>query len=214
MQKSLLLFPILFISACTHLPSQKASPKVANNQHQNYALCNTSHASQSGHCLQLELASYRHRKYQKKQIFLSDRKANLYMGAGMAGLNNPQNPSGDVDNLAIAVGGKLATPYATFRPELQMGERSYSFNPSVTHDFQITGNGLGAIDGNFGIGYSLNKSENNNVLGNSDSAFIRIGAEGYLDGNIVSGIALMIAPWGYNSSDTAIAGVGYLGVSF
>ena len=212
MSKSLLSTALL-VSACSHLPNREPAAVLSHTECQNFIRTHSTPQQQNG-CLQLKLASYNYRKNQKKQIFLSDRKANLYMGAGMAGLNNPKTPSGDVDNLAIAIGGKLATPHITFRPELQMGERSYSFTPSVTHDFQITGNGLGEIDGNFGIGYSLNNSENNNVLGNSDSAFIRIGAEGYLDGNIVSGIALMIAPWGYNSSDTAIAGVGYLGVSF
>lgn len=136
------------------------------------------------------------------------------MGAGVAALNNPENPSGDVDNISVAVGGKMAVMDLSFRPEAQLGERSKSFNTSVTHDFNIAGNGLGAIDGNVGLGYSMNTGNENNVLGNSDSAFLRIGAEGYLAGDIMTGIALMVAPWGYNGEETAIAGMGYFGVAF
>ena len=139
---------------------------------------------------------------------------NLYLGAGLAALNNPQNPSGDVDNMSMTLGGKAPLGRLSLRPELQLGERSQSFNTTVSKDFLIAGNGLGSIDGNIGVGYTINTGKENNVLGNADSPFIRIGAEGHLAGNIVTGMALMVAPQGYNGDNTAIAGVGYMGFSF
>ena len=138
----------------------------------------------------------------------------LYMGAGLAALNNPRYPSGDVDNTSVTFGGKAPLGKLSLRPEVQLGERSKSFNTTLSRDFNIAGNGLGSIEGNLGVGYTVNTGNENNVLGNANSAFLRVGAEGHLAGNIVTGMALMIAPQGYNGEDTAMAGVGYMGFSF
>jgi hypothetical protein len=205
----------LFLNACSNMPINHPPLQIVKNS------CDSSQAQTPSHMESLlcqentefQLASYNTQRQLKLQS--KDRlQKNLFMGAGLAALNNPKNPSGDVDNLSVTVGGKLSFKGVSFRPEIQMGERSNSFNNSVTRDFSLLGNGLGAIEGNIGLGYSVNTGDENNVLGNADSAFLRIGAEGYLAGDIMTGVAVMVAPWGYNGEDAAIAGVGYLGFRF
>lgn len=206
----------LFLSACSHVPVNHLPLQIIKNS------CD-SHRSEVQSNLEpllcqenteFQLASYNTQSQLRHGVNKDRLQKNLFMGAGLAALNNPQNPSGDVDNLSVTVGGKLSFKNVSFRPEVQMGERSNSFNNSVTRDFSILGNGIGAIEGNIGLGYSVNTGNENNVLGNADSAFLRIGAEGYLAGDIMTGVSVMVAPWGYNSEDVAIVGVGYLGFRF
>ncbi len=145
---------------------------------------------------------------------LPDRRPAVYAAAGMAGLNNPNNPGGDEDNLSLALGAKLPVRVVSIRPEVHVGDHSTQWTPSVTYDFAIAGEGPGAIDGNVGLGYSYNSERENNVLGNTDSLFLRVGGEGYLVGSVLVGAALMVAPWAYDHGDTAVAGTVYFGVRF
>ncbi len=207
--KKLLVFVLSSLSACSVTPHR--GPITAA------AMCEggapKDNSLSDGGQLEYLPASY-HRGMQASRLRHAQRGRSLYFGASMAGLNNPVNPSGDVDNVAVSVGGKLSLNHVSLRPEMQLAERSNAFNATVTRDFTIAGNGVGAIEGNLGVGYSAATGKENNVLGNSNTAFLRMGAEGYLVGNIVTGVALMIAPWGYNGDSTAIAGVGYFGFSF
>ncbi len=206
----------LFLGACSNMPAQHLPLQFVNtscNSDQQKAQSNEESLLCSENT-EFQLASYNTRQRLKLHTRNDRLQRNLFMGAGLAALNNPKNPSGDVDNLSVTVGGKLSLKGISFRPEVQLGERSNSFNNSVTRDFSILGNGLGAIEGNIGLGYSVNTGNENNVLGNADSAFLRVGAEGYLAGDVMTGVAVMIAPWGYNGENAAIAGVGYLGFRF
>ncbi len=205
-----LIFPVfLLASACSFNPAREAArPECPTSFSQT-----SENASPSNAPMEYLPASY-HRDQRIERLQRAKRGRNLYLGAGMAGLNNPTNPSGDVDNVAVAVGGKLSLRHISLRPEMQLAERSNAFNATLSRDFAIAGNGLGAIEGNLGVGYSTTTGHENNVLGNSNTPYLRLGAEGYLAGNIVTGAALMIAPWGYNGDATAIAGVGYFGFSF
>lgn len=143
-----------------------------------------------------------------------DRQPAIYIGAGMAGKNNPDDPDDDEDNLTVAIGARIPIDTFSLRPEVHFGDNSTQFTPSITYDFAIAGSGEGAIDGNIGLGYSINSNDENNILGNESSAFLRLGAEGYLVSNLLVGAALMIAPWGYNRDDLALAGTVYFGVRF
>lgn len=201
----------LLLGACSTMPKQQQQLQLADKT------CGSTQQTErigtgSMRCeaTEFQLASYTI----QQQVPRSHLSKNLYMGAGLAALNNPESPAGDVDNISVAVGGKFSIKNLSFRPEIQMGERSNSFNNSVTRDFSILGSGLGSIEGNIGLGYSVNSGDENNVLGNADSAFLRIGAEGYLAGDIMTGVALMVAPSGYNGEDAAIAGMGYFGFRF
>lgn len=138
----------------------------------------------------------------------------LYLGASFAGLNNPNRPTADEDNIAVAGGARIRLGDFAVRPEAHAGDHAVQFTPSVTWDFAIAGDGEGAIDGNVGVGYSAITERENNVLGNHASPFARAGLEGYLAGGVLVGAALMVAPLGYDDEDVAIAGVGYAGFRF
>jgi hypothetical protein len=135
-----------------------------------------------------------------------------YLGAGMAGLNNPNHSTGDSDNLAVTAGGKVPLGLVTLRPEAHVGDHSVQFTPAATWDFALAGEGPGSIDGSVGLGWSFVTRHENNILGDEDSPFLRVGAEGYLVHGIVVGAALMLAPWGYDHEDVALAGVVYAGL--
>ena len=136
----------------------------------------------------------------------------IYFGAGMAGKNNPVDPSGDEDNLTIAVGVKMPWRGIAIRPEIHAGDHTWQATPSVTYEFPIAGKGPGSIDGHIGVGYSLNGNDRNSILGNSDAAFLAAGAEAYLVGDLIVGARLMVAPRGYNHEHTAVASVVYFGI--
>ncbi|MEM7200914.1 MAG: hypothetical protein AAF628_11640 [Planctomycetota bacterium] len=143
-----------------------------------------------------------------------DRRHAVYVAAGMAGLNHPDRPTGDDDNLAGGVGARLAIGPVSLRPEVLFGDRAAVFTPSVTYDFALLGRGPGSIDGNVGLGASFLTEERNQVLGNANSPFLRVGAEGNLAVGVLAGAALMLAPWGYEQTDPALAGVVYAGLRF
>ena len=144
----------------------------------------------------------------------ADRAPALYLGAGLAGLNNPHQATGDADNTAVAGGARLPLGPLSLRPELHGGDHSVQATPSLTWDFGVAGTGAGAIDGHIGVGATWNSRRENNVLGNTSSAFVRLGFEGYLVGGVMVGAALMAAPWGYDHEDLALAGVAYAGLRF
>ncbi len=141
----------------------------------------------------------------------TERSAFVYLGAGMAGRNNPNHPSGDSDNLAVALGARLPLGSVSLRPELHAGDHSVQFTPSLTWDFPVAGRGVGAIEGQVGLGFSWLTQRENNVLGNTSSPFVRLGFEGSLELGLVAGAALMVAPWGYDGEDVAVAGIAYFG---
>ncbi len=199
----------LMLAACASGP-QPMAPLPPLTLNQDAATHSPSNVAATA--IEYQPASYRPISY--SDFYRARHSRNLYMGAGLAALNNPRNPSGDVDNTTVTLGGKAPLGKLSLRPEVQLGERSKSINTAVSRDFLIAGNGLGSIEGNLGLGYTVNTGNENNVLGNTNSPFLRIGAEGHLAGNIVTGMALMVAPQGYNGEDTAVAGVGYMGFSF
>ncbi len=144
----------------------------------------------------------------------ADRSPAVYVGAGMAGLNHPDRPTGDSDNLAVAAGARLPLGPLSLRPEAHAGDHSVMVTTSATWEFAVAGEGPGSIDGHAGIGWSLLSERENNVLGNTSSPFVRIGGEGFLVHGVFCGAALMVAPWGYDHEEVAVAGVVYAGVRF
>lgn len=143
-----------------------------------------------------------------------DRSTAVYVGAGMAGLNNPGNATGDDDNLTLAGGAKVPVGPVSLRPEAQYGDLSWLFTPSATWDFPVAGEGPGSIDGHLGLGYSWLSERENSVLGNTSSPFARGGFEGYLAGGMIVGASLLLAPFGYDHEDLAVGGVAYVGLRF
>ncbi len=144
----------------------------------------------------------------------ADRRPAVYLGAGMAGRNHPDQPRGDSDNLAVAAGARLPLGPVSLRPEAHAGDHSVLFAPSATFEFALAGAGPGSIDGHAGIGWTFLSERENNVLGDTSSPFVRAGAEGFLVHGLFAGAALMVAPWGYDHEEFSIAGVVYAGARF
>jgi hypothetical protein len=131
----------------------------------------------------------------------------------MAGRNDPDQPRGDGDNLAGGVGARV--PFATHlgaRCEVQAGDYSVLFTPALTHDFRLAGpGGPGSIDGHVGIGWTWLSRREHNILGDRESPLLRVGAEGHLVHGVLGGVALLVAPLGYDG-EAAVAGLFYVGV--
>lgn len=144
----------------------------------------------------------------------SIRPVHAYLGAGMAGTNNPNTATGDSDNLSLAVGARVAHREFSLRPEVHAGDHAVQFTPSLTWDFPVAGEGPGSIEGHVGLGYSWLTERENSILGNTKSPFARLGFEGSLELGLVAGAAIMVAPWGYDEDDVAVAGITYLAFRF
>lgn len=152
------------------------------------------------------------------------RGSTLHAVAGMAATNNPSQPQGDSDNLANGLGGRLRVlTQVTARVDAMVGDFTYLTVPSLTYDFRLAGpDGPGAIDAHVGIGGAfLARRENgitapqsNNLLGNDNTLVLRLGAEGYLVGGLLGGVALLVAPVGYDGDDAAVAGLFTVGITF
>jgi hypothetical protein len=143
-----------------------------------------------------------------------DRSPAVYAAAGMAGRNDPDHPRGNSDNLAGGAG--VAVPcsdHIAVRCEALVGDHSVVVTPAVTYDFRLAGpGGPGSIDAHVGVGWTWLSREQSNVLGDGDSPFLRLGAEGHLVGGLLGGVALLLAPLGYDHDDVAVAGLFYVGV--
>jgi hypothetical protein len=151
-----------------------------------------------------------------------ERSSSLHLVAGMAGTNHPDptRTVGDADNLAGGIGGRLPlTTHLTARAEALVGDHSALATPALTYDFRLLGaDGPGAIDAHVGVGWTwLSNARGNvlgNVLGNAESLLLRVGAEGYLVEHLFGGVALLVAPLGYDHDDPAVGGLFYVGVRF
>jgi hypothetical protein len=147
-----------------------------------------------------------------------ERSLALHLVAGMAGTNNPDaaRGSGDGDNLAAGLGGRLPLgTHATLRAEGLQGDFAFLATPSLTWDFRLAGpDGPGAIDAHVGIGYAWLSRDRDHVLGNSDGLLLRVGAEGYLVAGLMGGVALLVTPFGYDDDEPAVAGLFYVGLRF
>lgn len=146
-----------------------------------------------------------------------DRRPAAYVGAGMAGRNNPRNTTGDEDNLTAGGGVKLplgGSPL-TVRADVQTGDLTTLLALGVSHDFRLAGDGQpGTIDAHVGAGVTALSERANTVLGNRSTWFLRTGVEGYLVHGVIGGACLLVAPWGYDHDDLALAGLVYAGVRF
>lgn len=143
-----------------------------------------------------------------------DRSPSVHAVAGMAGRNDPDHPRGDSDNLAGGLGVRIPLgDHLTVRCEAQAGDHSVLVTPAVTHDFALAGpGGPGSIDAHVGVGWSWLSREESHVLGDRDSPFVRLGAEGHLVGGLLGGVALLLAPFGYDHDEWAAAGLFYVGI--
>ncbi len=140
-----------------------------------------------------------------------NRQPYIAIGHSSAFLNNPINSSGDSDNIAVVLRGKI-TVGNTFsvRPIALIGEYTQMLVPTATCDFKVKSN----IDGYVAAGYSINTSNANNTIGNTSSPIIIAGASGYVGDYSMFLVDFMWAPKGYESEAGAVSVQTAIGIRF
>ena len=140
-----------------------------------------------------------------------NRQPYIAIGHSSAFLNNPINSSGDSDNIAVVLRGKIPVGDTfSVRPIALIGEYSQMLLPTATYDFKVKSN----IDGYVGAGYSINTSSANNTIGNTSSPVIIAGAEGYVGDYSMFLVDLMWAPKGYEGEASAVSVQTAIGIRF